>query len=181
MITKWDLNETNKKSNIRAIERNDLLSFWRNVNVHCYESFIDESMKRDHVLITSLNPESDSHNRSFVLRLVRKSYLFHSLNLEACSLHLIEWDRTHIVERWIDISVYLFQRLQMLVVNEILFFRSEDIKRREKIFIWHKWFTLLQFWITHLIFISWLIIFVAKLWLNYAFEYDLCCNVFLFN
>jgi hypothetical protein len=32
----------------------------------------------------------------------RKSYLFHSLNLEACSLHLIEWDRIDIVERWID-------------------------------------------------------------------------------
>jgi hypothetical protein len=32
----------------------------------------------------------------------RKSYLFHSLNLGACSLHLIEWDRIDIVERWID-------------------------------------------------------------------------------
>jgi hypothetical protein len=32
----------------------------------------------------------------------RESYLFHSLNLGACSLHLIEWDRIDIVERWID-------------------------------------------------------------------------------
>jgi hypothetical protein len=32
----------------------------------------------------------------------RKSYLFHPLNLGAGSLHLIEWNRIHTVERWID-------------------------------------------------------------------------------
>ncbi len=41
--------------------------------------------------------------------------------------------------------VYLFQRLQMLVVDEILFFRSECIKRRWRSFNRHKWFILLQF------------------------------------
>ncbi len=46
-------------------------------------------------------------NRSFVLTGYRKSYLFHSLNLEACSLHLIEWNRTHIVERWINTDQFL--------------------------------------------------------------------------
>jgi hypothetical protein len=35
-----------------------------------YCLFIDESMKRDHVLTTSLNPESDSYSKSPVLRLV---------------------------------------------------------------------------------------------------------------
>jgi hypothetical protein len=65
--------------------------------------FIDESMKRDHVLITSLNLWTLNH---FIVDLssfisFRKSYLFHSLNLGACS-SLIEWDRIDIVERWID-------------------------------------------------------------------------------
>jgi hypothetical protein len=66
--------------------------------------FIDGSMKRDHVLTTSLNPWTLNH---LIVDLpspisFRKSYLFHPLNLEACSLHLIEWDRTDTVERWTD-------------------------------------------------------------------------------
>jgi hypothetical protein len=54
----------------------------------------------DHVT-ESLNPES-SYSRSSVSTSFRESYLFHSLNLEACSLHLIEWDRIDTVERWTD-------------------------------------------------------------------------------
>ncbi len=92
--------------------------------------------------------------------------------------YLIE-SRITIVEWWTDISVYLFQRLQMLVVNEILFFRSECIKQRWRSFNKHKWFTLLQILVTHLIMTH--VISVAKLRLSYAFDYDLCHNAFLLN
>jgi hypothetical protein len=67
MITKWDLDKTKKELNIQSIERNDLLSFWRDVNVHCNESIIDENIKRDHVLITSLNPWT--LNQTFIVDL----------------------------------------------------------------------------------------------------------------
>ncbi len=69
--------------------------------------FIDSDVKRDHVLSTW--SRRTTHwmlnetliNKSFVLTSFRKSYLFHSLNLEACS-SLIEWNRIDIVEKWID-------------------------------------------------------------------------------
>jgi hypothetical protein len=56
--------------------------------------------RADHVT-GPLDPESP-YSRSSVPTSFRESYLFHPLNLGACSLHLIEWDRTDIVERWID-------------------------------------------------------------------------------
>ncbi len=58
----------------------------------------------DHVT-ESLNSES-SYNKSSVSTSFRESYLFHSLNLEACS-SLIEWDRIDTVERWTDRFVRL--------------------------------------------------------------------------
>jgi hypothetical protein len=67
---------------------------WRSV-VHCYESIINENMKRDHVLITSLNSESDSYSKSFVLRLVRRIVSFSSHYWEACSWLLINRDSYH--------------------------------------------------------------------------------------
>jgi hypothetical protein len=69
----------------------------------------------EHVITRQL---TEPWTRSLLVNLLsltsfRKSYLFHSLNLEACSLHLIEWNRTHTVEKWIDsefsfVSFYLW-------------------------------------------------------------------------
>jgi hypothetical protein len=71
--------------------------------------FIDPGMKRDHVLSTwSRRATHRTQNRtrisrSSVLTSFRRSYLFQltTIVLRACSL-LVDWDRIHIVERWID-------------------------------------------------------------------------------
>jgi hypothetical protein len=99
-------------------------------------------MKRDHVLTTSLNLWTLNHlivDLSFLL-VLKESYLFHSLNLEACSLHLIEWDRIDIVERWIDIDQWSTHRSEddkticeeraliddlFLWISSIIFIRDE--------------------------------------------------------
>ncbi len=68
------------------------------VSIHWWKH---EARSRANHVTEFLNSES-SYSRSSVSTSFRESYLFHSLNLEACSLHLIEWDRIDIVERWID-------------------------------------------------------------------------------
>jgi hypothetical protein len=70
----------------------------RHLSIHWWKH--EARSRADHVT-ELLNPES-SYSRSPVSTSSRKSYLFHSLNLKACSLHLIEWDRIDTVERWID-------------------------------------------------------------------------------
>jgi hypothetical protein len=60
----------------------------------------------------------------------RRSYLFHSLNLGACPLHLIEWDRTHTVERWIDSVDVTSLWIRWRVDNEnkcFQFWRNENL------------------------------------------------------
>ncbi len=101
-------------------------------------------MKRDHVLTTSLNPWTLNH---LIVDLpsptsFRKSYLFHPLNLEACSLHLIEWDRIDIVERWIDTDQSLHLDTDQKTIRDNL---------RRTNFDW--WFTLCWVSIDH--FYSW--------------------------
>jgi hypothetical protein len=59
--------------------------------------------RADHVT-EPLNPESDLIVDLPSPTSFRESYLFHPLNLGACS-SLIEWDRIDTVERWIDIAL----------------------------------------------------------------------------
>jgi hypothetical protein len=108
--------------------------------------FIDPGMERDHVLSTW--SRRTTHwtlnriliNRSFVLTSSRKSYLFHSLNLEACS-SLIEWDRTDIVERWIDTDQWSTHRSEddkticeeRALIDDLFFWTSSIIFIRDEI------------------------------------------------
>jgi hypothetical protein len=55
-------------------------------------------MKRDHVLTTSLNPESDSYDRSFVLRLVRKDRIFFTHSIRSM-LVTLNWMRSYSYRR----------------------------------------------------------------------------------
>jgi hypothetical protein len=71
------------------------------VSIHWWKH--EARSRADHVT-ESLNSESP-YSRYSVPTSFRESYLFHSLNLEACSLHLIEWNRTDTVERWIDMKI----------------------------------------------------------------------------
>ncbi len=96
--------------------------------------------RADHVT-EPLDPESDlivdlPSSTSF-----KKSYLFHSLNLGACSLHLIEWDRTHTVERWIDTDQWSTHRSgddkticeERALIDDLFFWISSIIFIRDEI------------------------------------------------
>jgi hypothetical protein len=108
--------------------------------------FIDPGMERDHVLSTwsrrtthwTLNRTLIS--RSSVLTSSRKSYLFHSLNLGACS-SLIEWNRIDIVEKWIDIDQWSTHRSEddkticeeRTLIDDLFFWISSIIFIRDEI------------------------------------------------
>jgi hypothetical protein len=106
--------ETSKESNIRAIERDGLLSFWRDVSVYSLmKAWSAITCWSRHWIFELLNSESDLIVDLSFFTSFRKSYLFHSLNLGACS-SLIEWNRTDTVERWTDsdkILTYCDKRL----------------------------------------------------------------------